>query len=124
MTHQVNFVGVPPVTLGWRLQMALDYAGLKQTDLMSKFEVSRQTVSRWCRDVGTPPKRFMLQEIASMCGVSEGWLIEGVSSDGGPPSPSYGLPSQLETVDSKRRKGSSHHTDQPTGESSDRLRAA
>lgn len=80
MTEQVDFAKEPELTLGWRIQMALDEGGLKHTDLMSKFEVSRQTVSRWCRDVGTPPKKFVLNEIAVMCGVSARWLIDGLSN--------------------------------------------
>lgn len=77
MTEQVDFVIVPEVTLGWRIQIALDHAGLKQTDLMEKFEVSRGTVSRWCRDIHPAPKKYILNEIAVMCGVSARWLING-----------------------------------------------
>lgn len=89
MTEQVDFVPEVPLTLGWRLQMALDHGGLKQTDLMEKFEVSRGTVSRWCRDVGPQPKKYVLNEIAVMCHVSPRWLIDGTTStnppdDGGP----------------------------------------
>lgn len=89
MTEQVDFAKEPELTLGWRIQMALDEGGLKHNDLMEKFEVSRQTVSRWCRDVGAPPKKFMLNEIAVMCGVSARWLINGpgptTPPDGGTP---------------------------------------
>lgn len=92
MTQHVELGQVPPVTLGWRLQLALDYAGLKQSDMMDKFEVSRQTVSRWCNDVGTPPKKFILNEIAVMCEVSPRWLIDGVPPAGDHPlaAPSRG----------------------------------
>jgi transcriptional regulator with XRE-family HTH domain len=80
MSHTYRMVtdqhlSIPPVTLGWRLQMALDYAEVKQSDLMDRFEVSRGTVSRWCRDLGPRPKRFILDEIARMCDVSAEWLI-------------------------------------------------
>jgi transcriptional regulator with XRE-family HTH domain len=61
--------------------MALDDARVSQADLMSKFEVSRQTVSRWCNDVGHPPKRFILEAIADMCEVSQRWLIDGIADD-------------------------------------------
>lgn len=60
--------------------MALDHGGLKQTDLMEHFEVSRGTVSRWCRDIAPAPKKFVLNEIAVMCRVSPRWLIEGKST--------------------------------------------
>lgn len=69
---------IPPVTLGLRIRMALDYAGLNQDELMSKFEVSRKTVSRWCNNAGPAPKKFILNEIAVMCDVSPRWLIDGV----------------------------------------------
>ena len=85
MTQQVNFGQVPPVTLGWRIQLALDYAQLKQDVIASKFEVSRKTVSRWCNDAGTPPKRFILEQIALMCGVSQQWLVDGVADGPRPP---------------------------------------
>lgn len=83
MTEQVDFAKEPELTLGWRIQMALDTGGLKHSDLMSKFEVSRGTVSRWCRDISPAPKKFILNEIAVMCGVSPRWLIDGPTKDGG-----------------------------------------
>ena len=79
MTIQSDYADVPPLTLGWRIQMALAHGRLKHADLMEKFEVSRETVSRWCRDHGAPPKTFILTEIAIMCGVSPRWLINGES---------------------------------------------
>ena len=82
MTEQADFAPVPQLTLGWRIQMALEHGGLKHSDLMDKFEVSRGTVSRWCRDVGQPPKKFMLNEIAVMCGVNSRWLIDGTEPSG------------------------------------------
>lgn len=104
MTQQVNFGQVPPVTLGWRIQLALDYAQLKQDAVASKFEVSRKTVSRWCNDAGTPPKKFILNEIAVMCGVSPRWLIDGIASDGyhppgAPLKSSRGLPVEQNVID-------------------------
>lgn len=84
MTIQHEYADVPPLTLGWRIQMALSYGGLKHADLMAKFEVSRETVSRWCRDHGAPPKKFILNEIAVMAGVSPRWLIDGIEPDNGP----------------------------------------
>ncbi|MGX9669956.1 hypothetical protein [Mycobacterium sp. HM-7] len=86
MSEQTDWAPVPELTLGWRIQMALSHADLKHKDLMEKFEVSRETVSRWCRDVGQPPKKFVLNEIAVMCGVSPRWLIDGTM----PPPPQGG----------------------------------
>ena len=76
---------VPELTLGWRIQMALQRGNLKHADLMAKFEVSRETVSRWCRDHGAAPKKFILNEIAVMCGVSPRWLITGEDPHDTPP---------------------------------------
>lgn len=92
MTEQVDYAKEPELTLGWRIQIALDEGKLQHTDLMEKFEVSRGTVSRWCRDVGAPPKKFVLNEIAVMCRVSPRWLIDGPSRDNRPPD---GDPSHL-----------------------------
>lgn len=94
MTEQVDFAKEPELTLGWRIQMALDAGGLKHSDLMERFEVSRGTVSRWCRDVGPEPKKFILNEIAVMCGVSARWLISGPPTKPGGPNggPNGGLP--------------------------------
>ena len=83
---------VPPVTMGWRIKMALDHAELKSSDLEEKFEVSRGTVSRWCRDVGPVPKKFILNEIAVMCGVSARWLIDGKNPHPDGPDGGHMLP--------------------------------
>jgi len=84
MTIQHDYADVPPLTLGWRIQMALAHGQLKHADLMAKFEVSRETVSRWCRDHGAPPKKFVLNEIAVMAGVSPRWIIDGIEPTDGP----------------------------------------
>jgi transcriptional regulator with XRE-family HTH domain len=76
MTIQHEYADIPPLTLGWRIQMALAHGQLKHADLMAKFEVSRETVSRWCHDA-SKPKKFILNEIAVMAGVSPRWLIDG-----------------------------------------------
>jgi transcriptional regulator with XRE-family HTH domain len=86
--HRAPRGAVPPVTLGLRIRMALDYAGLSQEHLMSRFEVSRATVSRWCRDVEPAPKKFVLNEIAvDVRGVAA--MVDRRDS-AGEPSPSRG----------------------------------
>ena len=79
MTIQHDHEDVPPLTLPWRIQMALGHGNVRHSQLMEKFEVSRETVSRWCRGHGAPPKKFILNEIAVMCGVSARWLMEGTT---------------------------------------------
>jgi transcriptional regulator with XRE-family HTH domain len=61
--------------------MAIAHGQVKHSQLMDKFEVSRETVSRWCNGHGAPPKKFILNEIAVMCGVSPRWLIDGTTTD-------------------------------------------
>lgn len=85
MTHNLQADGVPELTLGWRIQMALATGGLKQTDLMNHFELSRGTISRWCRDEGVPPKRHHIMQIALMTGVDAKWLETGNAPTGTDP---------------------------------------
>lgn len=97
MTMQHDYADIPPLTLGWRIQMALDYGQLKHADLMAKFEVSRETVSRWCHDA-SKPKKFILNEIAVMAGVSPRWLIDGINEPAGPTgggAPAAPIPAEL-----------------------------
>jgi transcriptional regulator with XRE-family HTH domain len=85
MTISHDHADIPPLTLGWRIQMALAHGQLRHADLMEKFEVSRETVSRWCHD-SAKPKKFIINEIAVMAGVSPRWLIDGTEPDpNGPP---------------------------------------
>ncbi len=85
MTEQPDFAAEPEFTLGWRIKRALDHGNLDHADLCREFEVSRQTVSRWCRDDGPAPKKFVLNQIAVMCGVSPRWLISGATSPSNSP---------------------------------------
>lgn len=82
MTHNLQTDGIPELTLGWRIQMALAAGGLKQTDLMNHFELSRGTISRWCRDESVPPKRHQIMQIALMTGVDAKWLETGIAPTG------------------------------------------
>jgi transcriptional regulator with XRE-family HTH domain len=124
--HRAPRGAVPPVTLGLRIRMALDYAGLSQEHLMSRFEVSRATVSRWCRDVEPAPKKFVLNEIAVMCEVSPRWLIDGTApvSHHPPEAPPSGrrgaYRDQTDTPDEDPGPGST----QPVGWIDDPMRRA
>ena len=42
------------MTFGERLQLALEYRGLKQKDLAEKIHVTDASVCRWCKDTRTP----------------------------------------------------------------------
>lgn len=69
--------GVPELTLGWRLQMALDHGDVSVEDMAVKLGVSRATISRWLHDGWRkrPPRDPDLQVWARVCRVPYGWLI-------------------------------------------------
>ena len=70
---------VPEFTLGWRLRMAMEFAGVKQDELADELDVSRATMSRWMHDdYKRPIKPIWLRAIALRCGVSYEWLRTGV----------------------------------------------
>ena len=67
---------VPPLTLGWRLKMAL--GDIKVQDMADKLGVNRATVGRWMADKGAPPKRAYLLQWAMITGTDAGWLEHGI----------------------------------------------
>jgi transcriptional regulator with XRE-family HTH domain len=69
--------GGPPLTLGWRLRMALEWAGIDVNDMAEHLQVSRSTVSRWVHDRGMAPRTPFLTAWATRCGVPLGWLVDG-----------------------------------------------
>lgn len=66
----------PPLTLGWRLRMAIETAGLTSEELGDMLGVSGMTVRRWTKDTNRPKKAYLLQ-IALYCRVPSEWLITG-----------------------------------------------
>ncbi|MGH7338909.1 MAG: helix-turn-helix domain-containing protein [Candidatus Rokuibacteriota bacterium] len=68
---------VPTWTLGWRLQRALDFAGVSVQDMADELDVSRGTISRWCNDHGSPPRSIYLRAWATRCRVPMVWLQYG-----------------------------------------------
>lgn len=67
---------IPDWTLGWRLQRALDHAGIKVGDMADEIGVVRGTVSLWLHDKG-PVREIYLKHWALRCGVNAQWLITG-----------------------------------------------
>lgn len=65
---------IPPVTLGWRLRMSLEHAGLKRSDMAHLMDVNIATITRWTHDLGSPPRRIYLERWAELCDVSAEWL--------------------------------------------------
>lgn len=91
---------IPPLTLGWRLQMSLDYAGISTQQMADELGVVRSTVSRWMHDNGAPPRDGFLRLWALRTGVPYEWLRDGVASSGDPAGPDRGP--GLSAVNGKR----------------------
>lgn len=65
----------PAITLGWRLRIAMEHAGLKSEDMARELDVHRGTITRWTHDVGAAPRGIYLRQWAELCGVPFGWLV-------------------------------------------------
>lgn len=76
---------VPELTLGWRLRLAIDTAGISVQDMADQLGYSRSTISRWLNDQDVPRAAVMAQW-SLLTGVSPVWLRDGVE----PPSPPDG----------------------------------
>ena len=68
---------VPAVTLGWRLRMAMEYAGVKRDEMAAHLGVSPASITRWTHDDGAGPRKSDLRVWADLCGVSLTWLETG-----------------------------------------------
>lgn len=64
---------VPAITLGWRLRISLERAGLKAEDMAVRLDVHRGTISRWMHD-DVAPRPIYLREWARICRVPFEWL--------------------------------------------------
>jgi transcriptional regulator with XRE-family HTH domain len=77
---------IPAITLGWRLRISLERAGLKAEDMAVRLDVHRGTISRWMHDDVTP-RPIYLREWARICRVPVAWLAgDSSESDTGPGS--------------------------------------
>lgn len=72
MTNALN--GVPEITLGWRLRMSLERAGIKADDMAKRLGVHRGTVTRWTHDIGAQPRGIYLERWAEITEVPLAWL--------------------------------------------------
>lgn len=71
----------PEITLGWRLRMAMEKAGIKAETMAEHFEVHRATIGRWLHDTGRRPKRHELKLWAELCAVPYEWLAGALFQD-------------------------------------------
>lgn len=77
--------GVPEVTLGWRLKMALGSAGMTVQEMADETGMSRQQLSRYLNDKGERPRRAILVTWALRTGVPVEWLVTGTEpTENGP----------------------------------------
>lgn len=96
---------VPSLTLGWRMKMALEHAGVSSGDMADYLEVSRHTITRWTGDKG-PVKRSTLRLWSMRTGVSMSWLETGqaILPDDGEEGQGYAIrdsnPEPADLVDS------------------------
>ena len=67
---------IPQFTLGDRLQVALDRAGVTVTEMALRLGVSRQTVGNYIAG-RTNPKRAVIEVWADFTGVYAEWLLTG-----------------------------------------------
>lgn len=89
MTEQPDSGVIPEWTRGWRLQRALDHAGLTVEEMGEFLGVSRQTMSRWLHDRG-PIRDIYIKQWALRTGINFRWLKDGVGLDPSPAVPADG----------------------------------
>jgi transcriptional regulator with XRE-family HTH domain len=69
---------IPEVTVGHRIRIAREYAGLEQGQLAELADMSRTTVVNY--EAGhRQPRRLYLRSIAQATGVDVGWLETGMA---------------------------------------------
>ena len=78
--NQTAEAAVPELTLGWRLRLSLEHAGMKHHMMAKLLGVSRQTMTNWMTDE-IRPKDQVLREWARITGVSLAWLAPGVPTE-------------------------------------------
>ena len=71
---------IPAITLGWRLRMSIEMAGIKVIDLADEIGVTRGTIARWTHDDGTPPRDGFVRLIALRTGVPYEWIRYGTET--------------------------------------------
>lgn len=83
MSEQPSVARVPQFDLADRLRKSLRINGLEIQDIADRFEVSRNTVSRWING-NSVPKTYVLKQWALWMNVDADWLISGQVQGAGP----------------------------------------
>lgn len=70
----------PQLTLGWRLRMAMEKAGIENNEMAQLLGVHRGTITRYTHDESVPKRGFIAQW-AAICHVPAAWLAGELFSD-------------------------------------------
>lgn len=86
MTTQPEHGTVPEITVGWRIRIAREGAGLDQGQLAELTGIARNTISNYESGHTSKPNKAFLRLIAAATGVNEAWLRTGEAGTpkGGP----------------------------------------
>lgn len=82
MSEMTQSHGIPALTLGWRLKMAL--GDMPAHEIADALEVARGTVSRWMADKGAPPRSVYIKQWALITRTDPTWLLTGQSANPNP----------------------------------------
>lgn len=82
---QCDYYGDEFATLGERIGVARERAGLTQTQLAEALAIRKATLTGWEND-SAEPRSNRLTMLAGILGVSAGWLLYGIGE--GVPAPS------------------------------------
>lgn len=78
---------IPPLTLGLRLSIAMEYGEVSREKMADEIGVTPSTITRWTHDQWKrPPMRAALEAWAALCGVDSDWLIYGRGAMPTPPA--------------------------------------
>ncbi len=90
MTEMQDTGVIPELSLGRRMRLALDHAGMTSIDMADYLEVHKGTLSRWLNDQ-SPVRRSMLRLWAFRTGVSLHWLETGMAPQPEPGGQMYAI---------------------------------
>lgn len=76
MMDECDYYGDSVSTLGERISVAREQAGLTEEELATHLAVQRRTIDAWEGD-GAEPRSNMLAMLAGVLGVSPAWLLTG-----------------------------------------------
>lgn len=91
MTTMTSSGRVPEFTLGWRMRLAIESAGMSVQQMADTLGYSRSSISRWLNDQDEPRAAIKAQW-ALLTGVDRDWLEQGHGSSAPPPPRGGGEP--------------------------------